>query len=136
MAVYRIIPPGDILLSPRDPATGKRRVVMFSGVDYVRQKIATRLKFFLGEWFLDQREGVPWFRDVLVQNPDLNIIRSVFRAVILSVQEVATVERIDLVWDKPFRTVAVDFRARLVDGGVVLVRQPDPPFIIQVQRAA
>lgn len=136
MAVYRIIPPGDVLLGPKDPTTGKRRIVMYSGVDYVRQKIAVRLKFFLGEWFRDTRQGVPWFRDVLVQNPDLNVIRSVYRAVILSVQEVSSVDRIDLVWTKPLREVAVEFDATLVAGGVLLVRQPDPPFIIQVQRAA
>lgn len=136
MSVVRIIPVGDIELSARDPITGKRRVVMNRGPRYVRQKIAARLRFFLGEWFLDTRLGVPYYRDVLITNPDLNVVRSIFRQVILSVQEVASLDKLELSFDSESRALAIEFDASLVAGGVLLVRQPDPPFIIQVQRAA
>lgn len=136
MAIYRIIPPGDIKLTPKDPTTGKRRVSMVSGVQYVRQKISTRLRFFLGEWFLDQREGIPYYRDVFIKNPDLAIIRSVFRQVINSIQEVSEIRTLTVAYNRTTRTLGVEFDVRLVDGGVLVVRQPDAPFIINVQRSS
>lgn len=116
--------------------TRKRRILMVSGAEYVRQKIACRLKFFLGEWFLDLREGVPYYRDVFVQNPDLNLIRSIFRAVILSVQDVQGVTALTLAYDPRLRTLGVAFTALLATGETLVVRQPDKAFIISVQRAA
>jgi hypothetical protein len=136
MTVYRIIPAGDIELSARSPITGKRRVVMNTGPRYVRQKIASRLRFFLGEWFLDTRLGVPYYRDVLIANADLSIVRSIFREVILSVPEVASLDKLTLAFDTEARALAIEFDASLVAGGVLLVRQPDRPFIIHLQRAA
>lgn len=132
MTVFLVIPPGDIELS--EPVNGKRSVMLVSGPEYVKQKIASRLRFFLGEWFLDQRLGVPYFRDVLGQNPQIEVIRSILRQVILSVQEVTTISQLDLTHDKDERTLAVAFDCALVEGGVLEVRQPDPLFILQVQR--
>lgn len=132
MTVFLVIPPGDIELS--EPVNGKRSVMLVSGPEYVKQKIASRLRFFLGEWFLDQRLGVPYFRDVLGQNPQIEVIRSILRQVILSVQEVTTISQLDLTHDKDERTLAVAFDCALVGGGVLEVRQPDPLFILQVQR--
>jgi hypothetical protein len=133
MTVFVVIPPGDIELSEPN-ANGKRSVILVSGAEYVKQKIASRLRFFLGEWFLDQRLGIPYFRDVLGPNPQIEVVRSIFRQVILSVQEVAAINRLDLDYNKDERTVAVAFECALVEGGVLDVRQPDPLFIIQVQR--
>ncbi len=134
MAIFVIIPPGDIKLTPKDPITGKRSVAIVTGVGYVRQKISTRLRFFLGEWFLDQREGVPYYRDVFVKNPDLAVIRSVFRQVIQSVQEVREIRTLTVAYNRADRTLGVSFDVRLVGGGVLVVRQPDAPFIISVER--
>lgn len=135
MTVWRVIPTGDVELGPKK-ANGKRSIVLVSGPRYVRQKIAARLNFFLDEWFLDRRLGVPYYRDVFLQNPDLDITRSVFRSVILSVQEVAAVDKLTLAYAPKERTLAVEFDAPLVSGGILQVRQPDAPFIIRVQRKA
>ena len=135
MTVWRVIPAGDVELGPVK-ANGKRSISLVTGPRYVRQKIAARLNFFLDEWFLDRRLGVPYYRDVLLMNPDLDIARSVFRTVILSVQEVATVDKLTLAFDTKDRTLAMEFDAPLVAGGILHVRQPDSPFIIRVQRKA
>lgn len=136
MAIYRIIPPGDVDLTAVNPVTGKRTLVMLTGAAYARQKIMVRLKFFFKEWFRNQREGIPYYDDVFIVGPDLDHIRSIYRKVILSVQEVDTVTKIDLVFDRVSRTLAVEFEAQLVTGGVLAVRQPDPPFVISIPRTA
>ena len=134
MALYRIIPVGDRDLV--DDENGLAQLVVLTGPAFVRQKIAARLKFFLGEWFLNLREGVPYYRIVLVANPDLGLIRTLFRRVILSVEEVADLTKLVVHYDKPTRTIAVEFDAELVEGGVLLVRQPDPAFLISLMQAA
>lgn len=133
MALYRKIPAGDIEF---EVVNGKLRPRMVTGAEYTKIKIAQRLKFFLGEWFRDKRQGVPYFRDVFVKNPDVDLIRSIFRKVILSVQEVAEVTRVVTNYDRANRILAVEFEARLVEGGVLVIRQPDPAFIIDLAKAA
>jgi|GEM_PF-1456259 len=134
MPLYRVIPAGDLALSG---GRGEpRRLVTSVGVAYVRQKIASRLKFFLGEWFRDLRLGVPYYRNILVKNADLDVARTLLRRTILSVQEVASITRLVLANDARARTLAVEFEARLVEGGVLIVHQPDPAFVIPYMRAA
>lgn len=123
MAIVRLIPRGDIAIE-------NDRFVILTSKAYVRQKIATRMKFFLGEWFNNRLEGVPYYRDVLGKGTDLDLAKSVFRNVITSVQEVASVPLLTLAPRKAKRELAVEFDAVLVEGGVLSVRQPDPAFII------
>lgn len=126
MAIYRVIPAGDIDLGP------DRRGVLLRGPEFVRTKLSQRLRFFLGEWFIDRRQGVPYFQDVFVKNPDLDVVRAIFRQVMVSIQEVSSIPMLDLTYDSGARRLAVSFDAHLVAGGVLQVRQPDPPFIIQL----
>lgn len=42
------------------------------------QRLRMRMRRFLGEWFLDTGLGIPYRRDILVKNPDLQVIRSIF----------------------------------------------------------
>lgn len=41
--------------------------VSVDGVESVRQRVAQRIRHWLGEWFLDRTSGVPYYRDVLVR---------------------------------------------------------------------
>jgi len=134
MPLYRVIPNGDLDLVTGD--NGLKQIVVLTGAPFVRQKIATRLRFFLGEWFLNLREGIPYYRIVLVANPDMGLIRTLFSRVILSVQEVAVISKLVLSFDEHARTLAVEFDAQLVAGGVLLIRQPDPAFLVQLATAA
>ena len=40
------------------------------GTNNVLQDILQNLNFFLGEWFMNNTYGVPWFQQILVKNPD------------------------------------------------------------------
>lgn len=128
MAVYRIIPRGDLEIR-------NRRLVLASGLAYLRQKISARFKFFLGEWFLDLREGIPYYRDVLVKNPDLDIIRSLFRRVLVETPGVLSVPRFAVVLDRQSRELAFRFQA-VCEGGTIIVEPSDRAFILTVPEAA
>lgn len=79
-------------------------------------KLYMRFQFFEGEWFLDTRIGAPYFRLILVKNPDLSIIRQVLRKIILSVEQLATVDRMDFDLDRATRTLSFTFEATASDG--------------------
>jgi hypothetical protein len=125
--IVRIIPAGDLAL------VGGTFVFLQPGPEYTRQKLAARLKFFLGEWFLDRRLGVPYFKHVFVRNPDLDVIRQMFRKVILGTAGVLGIvdDAITLTYDRVSRSLSVSFAA-LVEGGVVTVNPGDPDFIISL----
>ncbi len=125
MTLFRFIPAGDI-----DLVNGKVQLII--GKLQVRQKIATRLKFFLGEWFLDQRQGVPYYRNVLVMNPDLDVIRTLYRKVILSVPEVTRVDNLNITFNQGDRTLTVSFDAVLGNGEILTIRPADTDFIVDL----
>lgn len=134
MAIVRIIPAGDIDLV--NQPNGKRALVIARGKEFVRTKLQQRLKFFLGESFVDTREGVPYYRDVFIKNPDIEVIRSLYSKVILSVQEVTRVANLNVTYDPVARKASVEFDAFLASGEVLSVRQPDPAFIVDFTRTA
>lgn len=123
MALYRVIPEGDV-------KTVDGQVQVATGADYVRTKLAQRFRFFLGEWFLDLRKGVPYYRDVLGRSYNVNSARAIFRSVLRSMPEIATIVRFDLVFDRSRRSLSFDFEVTLLDGGTVIVRPTDDDFIL------
>lgn len=90
-----------------------------------------RFQMFLGEWFLDTREGVPYYRDILIKNPDEAVVRSIFRQVILDTQDIDSVRSLTIQIDGATRTLTCDFVAVATDGTIFDTRKLDQPFIIE-----
>jgi hypothetical protein len=109
---------GQITLSP-DQVTG------------IVQHIRQRLEFFRGEWFLDLREGLPYYQEILVKNPAMPRVRALFRATILETPGVVQVDRLDLSLERATRLLTVTWRASLVDGTVIDAAQYGP-FILDL----
>jgi len=108
-------------------------IVILRGVPAIAQRLRVRLQFFLAEWFLDKRQGIPYFQVVLVKNPDLGLIQSVFRRAILGTPGVLAIKRMATTHDRAIRTFTIHPLEIVLTGGVVFRAQPDE-FIIQVPR--
>jgi hypothetical protein len=108
-------------------------VEVLRGVAAIAQRLRVRLQFFLGEWFLDQRQGMPYFQVVFVKNPDISLIQSVFRRAILQTPGVLAVKKLTTTFDRANRTFTVSPLEIVLTGGVVFRAQPNE-FIIQVPR--
>jgi hypothetical protein len=126
--VIRVIPAGDLALKNGSP-------YYIEGVAYIRQKLSVRFRFFLGEWFLNQLEGVPHFRDVFVHDPNLDVLTTLFKGIAEKTPGVLSVPRFKLIFDTVSREASFDFTA-VVDGGVITVAPQDQDFIVDPQKAA
>lgn len=80
-------------------------------VDAIRQAVVVRLRTFRGEWFLDESTGLPYFRSILVKNPNTNLVRSLYRDALLTTPGVRSVESLELALDRGTRTLRVRFAA-------------------------
>jgi len=100
---------GDIDISEPD-------LQLTSGTNAIDQHLKQRLRMFLGEWFLDNRIGLPYFQHILKKNPDAIVIDSVFKRQILTTPGVLELLSFNLDIDIPTRQLTVEFRARTSEG--------------------
>ena len=105
-------------------------LTFLEGHEAIAQKVKIRLWFFRGEWYLDQREGIPYWSRVLVKNPDLQALEAMFRRAILSTPGVAIVERLTLELDRATREASLDFTARTDSGASITFG----PFLVPYPR--
>jgi hypothetical protein len=133
MPAFRLIPTGDLALSGDfgDPfgmhAGGA--TVLVEGIQQIRQRLAARFQFFAGEWFLDLRQGIPMYRDVLIKKPRGPVVRSLLRRVVLTTPGVLSCPRFDLTFDSKTRRAAALFEA-ICDGGTIIVKPGDNDFLL------
>ena len=106
------------------------RLTLVRGPDAAAVTLKNKLRFFIGEWFLDTRLGVPYFQYVFVKRPDLDVLRAMFRRVILSVEPIVDVEELTLGPIDADRSCPFRFRARCSDGSVISGAS-DQPFIVE-----
>jgi hypothetical protein len=100
--------------------------------EYAMQRLDENLSEFLGEWFLDQRRGIPYFKHMLgVKNPDMGLIESVFRRAILQSPGIGGLDFLKLSFTRDRRKLEVRFKARLTDGEL-LGTEDQAPFIIEL----
>lgn len=88
-------------------------------LEEVAQRLQTKLQFFLGEWFLDTTLGVPYYRDVLVRNPDMAVVKSLFQKLITDDQGVESLVTLDVTLDGATRVLTVEFQAVLVSSEIL-----------------
>jgi hypothetical protein len=84
----------------------------------VLQDILQRLSFFLGEWFLDNTQGVPYFQQILIKNPDQSKIDAIFQNIILGTPGVVQLSSYTFTPNTAKRVLTVAF-ACITTSGIV-----------------
>jgi hypothetical protein len=108
-----------------DPLTGdiditlKRFRLTSTNAEYVVQRITQRLSLCLGEWYLDQHKGVPFFRYILVKNPDMGLIRSIYSRIIRGTAGVVQLLTLETTLNRATRTLDVVFSCKLDTGEII-----------------
>jgi hypothetical protein len=84
--------------------------------ELVAQTLATRLKFWQGEWWLDTALGVPYLEFVLIKNPDLATIKTIVTSVILETTGVSELLTYSADFNVSTRTYTANFEVLLTTG--------------------
>lgn len=93
-------------------------------------ELSNKFRFVQGEYFLDARQGVPYFGLIFVKNPDVLVVRQIFRNIILSCQGVKDIPTLEVSLDSKTRKLSFTFRARTIDGRIV-TGGSGLPFIVE-----
>ena len=87
-----------------------------------KERIAQQLRItlweWLGEWFLDARDGVPYREHILVKNPNMKHIRQVLSDNIMKVDGVNRIDELNLNYDPKSRTLIVTFAVDTDEGKI------------------
>lgn len=113
-----------------DLSNGNLQIV--SGRDACAQRLRNAFEFFLGEWFLDLRQGLPYFQVIFEMGTSAATIKSIFVDVILRDKEVSTVTGFDFVADKVKRSAQIFFLATMISGE--LLDYTVEPLIIDLSK--
>lgn len=105
-------------------------VLVSSVAEAAAIQLRNRFQFVKGEYFLDTRIGVPYFGFVFVKNPDLLLIKQLFRTIILGTPGVKSIIDLTTSFDSAARTLSFSFRA-FADDGAVIAGGSGQPFIVE-----
>lgn len=86
---------------------------------YAAQRLDCTLSFFLGEWFLNKLEGLPYWERIIGATPDLGLLETIYRRAILGSPAIASLPALTLAFDRSTRTLSPTFRAIVKDGETI-----------------
>lgn len=93
----------------------------------IRQRLLQNLRFFLGEWFLDQTEGLPYFQAVFVKGTPPDIVEAAFKDRIIGTNGVESLERFEpLDLNSATRELKVDFDVKTINGTIININEVLP----------
>lgn len=95
------------------------------------QRLRIKFQFFKGEWFLDKRQGTPWYQRILIKGSSERVNRSIFRQIIEGDPGVARLVSLRYSLNRATRRLTLDWVAKLKSGKTL--RSADfGPFVIEV----
>ncbi len=114
-----------------NPATGDLAypAALLFGADAIMQRLRVRFAFWLGEWFLDTSQGIPYRERVFIRGVKPPAIVAMFRRILLDTPGVVAVPSCTLSPVTIARTATLSFQAKLSDGSVI-VAQNEPFRVI------
>lgn len=95
-----------------------------AGTDSVIQFVTQRLKLYLGEWFMNTSDGLPWYQQILVANADKSVVDGLLRDCILGTPGVTTLLSYTSHQDLGKRTMTVSFSILTATGAHISAQVP------------
>ena len=106
----------NLQLVEKDISLVNNQFQMVSGMDEMVQKVDNCLDSYLGDWFLNLPEGLPFFQEILQKGVTDDKIEAVFSEYIAAIEGVVTIESFEIITDPKTRKARINFRARTKDG--------------------
>lgn len=108
-----------------DPLTND---LVFTGFDFalvdevkqITQNLAIRLRFVLGEWYLDILQGIPYYEEFFRKSPNQIQIEAILKQEIVQTLGIVELTSFESSFDKRRRVFSVKFSARAISGEEIL----------------
>lgn len=91
-------------------------LIFVEGLEAIAQDVSVRLRTYLGEWFLDTRQGLPYFQRILGEKPRIGVLKALFGEAILLTPGISSFTNLDVVYNSTSRGLSVGFRAPTDEG--------------------
>lgn len=91
------------------------------GTDELEQRLRVGFKNITNDWFRNLDDGIPLFESVLLKNPDLATISSIFKNYILSDPEIDRLLQFELILENSTRKLNLTFEALSTFGTTVAI---------------
>jgi len=109
----------DIALnSDRDLDIQNGNLILLTAREAIRQHLSQRLKFWYGEWFLDDRLGMIDETNILTRGADPAIVDARIKSTILQTPGIVSIQDFSMDLDNATRKLSVSFVARSIDGDI------------------
>lgn len=114
-----------------DQITGSLAVIDFDlklidDTDQIQQNLVIRLKFILREWYLDNTQGIPYYEDFFIKNPNQIRIESVLKQEIVNTEGVVELLAFESAYDDQLRKYSVRFSVRTISGEALQIEEELP----------
>lgn len=86
-----------------------RDLMLVSNEAKVLQNIRVRAAIYKGSWRYDRNVGVPYFDDILVAGPSVELVRRRFYELLIGTDGVSSVQSLTLRFDPTRGTIYADF---------------------------
>lgn len=97
----------------------------------IAQRIACRILWIKGEWYLDQKQGTPWLQALWAKGTSVLRAERILRRIITETPGVAAVTAMTITHDPITRISAVTFTARADTGAQIGPATLDLPFVVR-----
>lgn len=87
-----------------------------SGTNNILQNILQRMRFFLGEWFLDLTQGLPYLQQILIKNPNQSNVDAIFLNCIAGTPGVMQIQSYSFSLNRALRVLSVSFSCVTTQG--------------------
>lgn len=93
------------------------------GEESLKQRITQKLKFLRGEWFINQRQGMPYYQELLGQNAsNLQLMRRIIIQQILDIEDVQGVSNVAVSFDRVNRVYQFSANVQSVTANITINR--------------
>lgn len=108
----------DLLLDPQtnDLILVNGDLQLADGDDAIAQDVQGALELFIGEWFLDTSQGVPYYQSILTKGVDLDLVQVILIEQVRSRSGVVDVLSLDFDFDPKTRALSVTTQIRSTSG--------------------
>lgn len=96
-------------------------LVLIDEAEQITQNLLIRLKFFLGEWFFDTTQGIPYYEQLFIKSPNRISVDSILKDEIQQTEGIAKILSYESEYDASQRIFSVKFEVETISGEILRV---------------